>query len=324
MLLDVVKTLYSSWELRQYQGRGNTTTCMKACYCDMWERGHSTHSKKKPEFLLKEKPESVKAEMRLGPPFKDWSNPSCRFPPPLTLITPPCLLVWSRPRWPCRCPTSLLQDQFQPSNLHIHTSLYPTATLQWKWTLWPVIILLLFTFAFCYCIYKIGTEFRQCVCLSSDFSGHTGGGGHGEHDHAGADRGSGCRRRPLHGHCWQPGPLRPGVPSSPDTQALTSILQHSWWTEEEEERSQQSAQAAAQQTTGPTGAHQCQWLWKIWFNFDFVIQFCSLSIINFFFFLPFKLYGFLSTSTTVINPDSILCTFYFFLPFAQIGHNPQI
>lgn len=111
-------------------------------------------------------------------------------------------------------------------------------------------------------IYKIGTGFYQCVCLSSDFSGHTGGGGHGEHDHAGAHGGPGRRRRPLHGHCWQPGPLRPGVPSSPDTQALTSIPQHSWWTEEEEERSQQSAQAAAQQTPGPTGAHQCQWLWK--------------------------------------------------------------
>lgn len=110
----------------------------------MWERGQSAHSEKKPEKKDKERPESVKAEMRLGPPFKDWSNPSCQFPPPLTLITPPCLLVWSRPRWPCRCPTSLLQDQFQPSNLYIHTSLYPTATLQWKWTLWPVIILLLF------------------------------------------------------------------------------------------------------------------------------------------------------------------------------------
>lgn len=102
-------------------------------------------------------------EMRLGPPFKDWSNPSCRFPPPLTLITPPYLLVRSRPRWPCRCPTSLLQDQFQPSNIHIHTSLYPTATLQWKWTLWPVIIVLLF---FCLLLLYIQNwDWISSMCL---------------------------------------------------------------------------------------------------------------------------------------------------------------
>lgn len=89
-------------------------------------------------------------------------------------------------------------------------------------------------------------EFCDCIpsmslCVCSDFSGHAGGGGHREHDHAGADRGSGGRRRPLHGHCWKSGPLRPRVSSGPDTQALTSILQHSRRTEEEEERSQQSA-----------------------------------------------------------------------------------
>lgn len=68
-----------------------------------------------------------------------------------------CVLVRSRPRWPCRCPTSLLQDRLQSSNLHIHPSLYPTATHQWKWTLWPVknlplILLASATYNICECM----------------------------------------------------------------------------------------------------------------------------------------------------------------------------
>lgn len=58
---------------------------------------------------------------------------------------------------------------------------------------------------------------HQCVCLSSDFSGHTGRGGYGEHDDAGADGGSGSRWRALHGHHRQSGAFRPRVTRRPGT-----------------------------------------------------------------------------------------------------------
>lgn len=92
--------------------------------------------------------------------------------------------------------------------------------------------------------------------LCSDFSGHSGRGGHGEYDDDGAGRGPGSRRRALHGHCGPPGAVGPGVPHRPDTETLAAVLQHPRRAEEEEERSQQPAQTSAQQTTGHTG--ECQ------------------------------------------------------------------
>lgn len=66
-------------------------------------------------------------------------------------------------------------------------------------------------------IFTSGTTFCQSLCLCSDFSGHSGRGGHREHDNAGADRGPGPRRRTLHGHRRPSGAPGPGVPRRSDT-----------------------------------------------------------------------------------------------------------
>lgn len=68
------------------------------------------------------------------------------FSPSLILNKRVVLSVSTRPRWPCRFPTSLLQDQRQYSSLPTSLRFCPITTPVWSWTLWRVIKSIIYFF----------------------------------------------------------------------------------------------------------------------------------------------------------------------------------
>lgn len=95
-----------------------------------------------------------------------YSGHLCYFIFSLSLILNRIVLsVCPRPLWPCKFPTSLLQDQLQYFSLLTSLRFCPITTPVWSWTLWQVMKSVLYFFTYFVFLLPCSTFYFLSICL---------------------------------------------------------------------------------------------------------------------------------------------------------------